>query len=95
MDSLTHHFNAKRKAIGFLRAGQLQEAKSLFKEVLKKDRHDMESLYYLGSIYGRLGMYKQAESYCRRLIGVQPAHPGGCLNLGLSLLHQNKYSVHK
>ncbi len=80
----------KHRALALFRAGQLAQAKTLYKEICGADRRDAEAWYMLGTIHGIHGDSRQAESCLRRAIGLRPTYALAYNDLGLELYHQDR-----
>lgn len=70
--------------------GQLQQARDLCASLCENQPDDPELWFLLGAIYGGLEDYQQAETCCRRAIGLSPHVPMLNFNLAMSLLKQEK-----
>lgn len=82
----------KKKGDEAVRAGRLEEARSLFQSVCKTDPADAEAWVKLGEINRRLGQFVDAESCCLRGLKLQPRLAFAHFCLGGALQCQGKIS---
>jgi predicted O-linked N-acetylglucosamine transferase (SPINDLY family) len=76
--------NAVQMAWGHQRAGRLQEAEAIYRQVLQIDPEHKDALHYLGLIAYQVGKNEIAAELIGKAIGVSPS-AGMCCNLGLVL----------
>ncbi len=74
-----------------MRAGEPEQAKEYFQQVLRLDSTNADALANLGVAYEHLGQGDLAEAMFRRAVEVGPDHPQGHLNLGLKLAEQDRF----
>lgn len=81
----------KERAQNLLKTNRLVEAKTLYHEICRSERHDWEAWQMLGAIHGMLGEFVEAETCSRHAIELRPDAIGALLNLGNALMAQQKY----
>lgn len=74
-----------------LRAGRLDEARSGFQAILKRNPRHLAALANLGVVEAQARNYAAAEQSYRRALKLAPDHPLLHLNLGLALFKQDLY----
>ncbi|MBY0578117.1 MAG: tetratricopeptide repeat protein [Burkholderiales bacterium] len=79
-----------REAFAAHQAGKLNEARELYRQVLRKMPSHMETLYLLGTACSQQKRYEEAEKHLRKALGLKPDHPEALNNLGLTLRGLNK-----
>ncbi len=74
-----------------LRAGQLQQAQQVVRQILQADPHQASALELLGVIAQQLGQLDQASDYLRQALRLQPQSPTAYHHLGNLLKQQGKW----
>lgn len=72
-------------AVAFEQQGQLAEAESAWRDVIKARPSDAEAYAHLAVLEAHQEHYKEAIPLYRKALAINPAMPGMRLNLGLSL----------
>lgn len=75
----------REAAIAFEQQGQLADAESAWRNVLKARPSDAEAYAHLGLLEAHQEHYKEAIPLYRKALAINPVMPGLRLNLGLSL----------
>ncbi len=73
-----------------LKLAHFQSAEKLYLEALKTDPNNWWGHRFLGYYYWRIGNYRKAEFYYRKLVTLTPQNPMGYLNLSGTLYMQEK-----
>lgn len=81
----------KKQAFSYFKENQFANAKRLYGEVCKLDRHDAEAWNMLSAIHGMLGEYSEAEQCARQVLALLPEAVGAYNNLANALKLQKKY----
>jgi tetratricopeptide (TPR) repeat protein len=63
--------------------GNREKERTFFKEVLKRDSDDMDSVFRLGTIYLEEKSYGEATDLLQKVITKDPSHSGALINLGI------------
>jgi tetratricopeptide (TPR) repeat protein len=74
-----------QSAIHYHQSGDLQQAESLYKKILKKQPSNADILHNLGMIYSQMGNHQQAIQYFRKAVHLTPRIFFMHYNLGNSL----------
>lgn len=82
-----------QRAFAAHQAGKIEEAKSLYEQVLKKTPTDMETLYLLGTACSQLGKFVDATKYLKKALDIDPEHPETLNNMGLTLKALREYDA--
>lgn len=85
---LTH--NKIQTVLALLRAGQLNDARIILKQVCEHAPQQAEVWCLLGIAYGMSGNATEAEKCCRQAIAAQPDYVDAYRNLGVALEVQNR-----
>ncbi|MEJ2652978.1 MAG: tetratricopeptide repeat protein [Gammaproteobacteria bacterium] len=72
----------KSSALALMQDNRLAEAQELYSKVATICPGDVDALYMLSSIYGKLGRIDDAEIFCRRVLALQHDHGDTYINLG-------------
>ena len=64
--------NVRQKALRLFQQGHQNKARNLYEKIYKKNPHDAEALYMLGSIFGQTGEFKRALHYFKKALALQP-----------------------
>jgi predicted O-linked N-acetylglucosamine transferase (SPINDLY family) len=72
------------------RAGRLDEAERIYREILAGDPSQPDALYLLGTIYYQRGAWSSAHLFLRKAISARPRHAETHNNLGLVLDRLNR-----
>jgi len=72
------------------RAGQLQRAEELYREILRTDRADAELYYLLGAACQALGKHHEAVDSLRQAVRLKPDHFAAHNHLGVALAQQGR-----
>jgi len=75
----------RQKAMAREQQGQILEAESAWKVLLQTHPGDAEACAHIGFLESRQEHYKEAISFYRKALAVNPGMPGLRLNLGLAL----------
>jgi predicted TPR repeat methyltransferase len=86
-----HNQAIKQQAQASLQSNRLAEAKALYDQVTRNDRHDWEAWHMLSAVHGMLGEFPESEKCSRRVIALQSDMLGAYINLGNALMAQEKY----
>ena len=81
----------KKRAVQLYQNQQLQQARPILEEICKKNRTDFESFYMLGSIYGQLNLFDEAEKHLRHALKLKPDFQYALDTLGLVLFMLGKH----
>lgn len=73
-----------------IQSGRMPEARALGTRLLERSPANPQVLALLGSVHGRLGEFKEAESCYRMLVALEPGSFQHHCYLGLSLIMQNR-----
>jgi len=73
-----------KRGASFLNNGDLNKAFVEFQEALKANPEDKETLNYLGYISYRYGKNKEAESYYKKALAIDPNYSEAVNNLGVT-----------
>jgi tetratricopeptide (TPR) repeat protein len=76
---------ATQSALKYFREGNVQEAESLYQEILKAQPNNFEGLYYLGLINYKLENYDLAIQYIKEAIQINPNNTEAHYNLANAL----------
>jgi tetratricopeptide (TPR) repeat protein len=79
------------KAFKYHQEGFLEEAKSLYEEILEIDEDDFKSNHFLGLIYYQTLDCKSAIPYLNKALTIHPEDPAALNNTGLALLALEDY----
>src|SRR6185369_5962634 len=74
----------RQTAIAYEQQGQLAEAETAWRSVLKAHPADAEAYAHLGLLEARQEHYKEAVPLYRKALELNPSMPGLRMNLGLS-----------
>ena len=86
------HANAQKAlAIAYFKAGKLDEAETLYKEMLAKNPNDMDLRYRLGNIYLAKGMLNEAGAEYRQVLQMDPNNGGAHNGLANLYYRQRKF----
>jgi tetratricopeptide (TPR) repeat protein len=77
------HFD---RALNFIQAGRLDEARIYLEELLKQDPENVDLLYNLGMLYTDLGKPMMAISLLRKCIEISPRHANAHVALGFAYM---------
>jgi tetratricopeptide (TPR) repeat protein len=88
---LKHADAQKELAIAYFKAGKLDEAEALYKEMLVKAPNDMDLRYRLGNIYLAKGMLNEAGSEYRQVLQMDPNNGGAHNGLANLYYRQRKF----
>src|SRR5574340_468358 len=80
----------KARATELLKNDQLREADALLAGICQAAPADVESWVMRGLIHRKLGLFKDAESYCRRALTLKPDYAWGHHVLGSALQCQGR-----
>src|SRR5712691_564963 len=80
----------RQQAYFYLRAGNSEKARALFKQIVEADPKDARSLFYLAESLSDLEQYEEAEKIYRRLLEQTPNDPDLLASFGLSQIAQHK-----
>jgi predicted O-linked N-acetylglucosamine transferase (SPINDLY family) len=72
------------------RAGRLQEAERLYRQILVQEPNHADAMCYLGLIFGQLGRYDIAASLIGNAINLRPNHAQSHYNLSVALAGQGR-----
>jgi tetratricopeptide (TPR) repeat protein len=72
-------------ALGHHQAGRLQDAESIYRQILAHDPKNADALHLLGVVAHQCGNYPAAIELIGKSISIQPVHPSAYTNLGESL----------
>ena len=88
---LKHAGAQKELAIAYFKAGKLDEAEALYKEMLVKNPNDMDLRYRLGNIYLAKGMLNEAGAEYRQVLQMDPNNGGAHNGLANLYYRQRKF----
>lgn len=88
---LKHTGAQKELAIAYFKAGKLDEAEALYKEMLVKTPNDMDLRYRLGNIYLAKGMLNEAGAEYRQVLQMDPNNGGAHNGLANLYYRQRKF----
>ncbi|MDA9878545.1 hypothetical protein N9C94_01410, partial [Candidatus Pelagibacter sp.] len=71
------------RALALHRGGQLDKAKKIYFDLLKKDENNSFLLQLLGTIYLQIKNYDLSEKYFLKSLNKDPVNPGTLNNLGI------------
>ncbi|MBI4649158.1 MAG: AAA family ATPase [Bacteroidia bacterium] len=71
--------------------GKVEDAESIFKEVIKRDKKNFNALTFLGGIYYDKKKYKKALEYYLKIVEFYPDYFGGYNNVGNVYRLQKNY----
>ncbi len=77
------------RALALHRSGQLDKAKIIYLDLLKKDQNNPSLLQLLGTIYLQNKDYELSEKYFLQSLNNDPKNPGTLNNLGILKKHTN------
>jgi tetratricopeptide (TPR) repeat protein len=80
-----------QQAFSAHQAGDLPKAEMLYRQVLKKQPGDMETLYLLGTACSQQAKFLDAEKFLSKAVRLAPRHPEALNNLGLTMKALRKY----
>lgn len=75
--------NRLQEALRLHRAGRLDAAAALYRDMLRATPDDAAALGYLGLLHFQRGDLKQAEQLLRRSLDIEPRNPNAWSNLGM------------
>ena len=78
-------------ALQYHRAGNLQQAEAIYRQILHADPNQADALHLLGEAAVQTGRFELAVQYISRAIGIRPADPAFHYNLGKALQGQGKW----
>jgi tetratricopeptide (TPR) repeat protein len=81
---------ASDNAFKYHQAGQLDQAKQLYQQILVVDKNNMTILHYLGLVLHQLGETEQAINYIKKAIAVNPEYIAAYNNLGIIYMEKNQ-----
>lgn len=79
------------KAADLQRQGQLEQAETIYRDILKQDSRNIEALRMLAMLAMKLEHFKDAETLLRRVVGLAPDFPSGWIELGRALVERNEF----
>ncbi|HJV76553.1 MAG TPA: tetratricopeptide repeat protein [Noviherbaspirillum sp.] len=79
-----------QRAFQMHQAGNIEEAETLYRKVLKKMPSDLDTLYLLGTACSQLRKPDDAEKYLRKALAINPKHPQALNNMGLTMVALRK-----
>ena len=82
----------KRHAFACVQANRVGEALILFEKLCEFAPQDAESWFMVGTLYGRLGRFVEAETALRKAMNLRPGLTQTYLNLGHALELQAKFA---
>jgi Tfp pilus assembly protein PilF len=82
---------ARRLAVLFDREGKPERALTEFRRALREGPRDAGLFNDLGYCYYRQGEYREAESWLRQAVAINPSYDRAWVNLGLALGKQQRY----
>lgn len=74
-----------QSAFEYYQAGKLQQAKDLFKNILRKQPENLVVLNFLGVIYYQLGHYDSAIGHIKKALNINPLDYDAWYNMGNAL----------
>jgi predicted O-linked N-acetylglucosamine transferase (SPINDLY family) len=83
-------FEALAYAKAYHRAGQLEQAEELYREILRQDPANAEASYLLGAACQALGKLDEAAAHLRQAVRLRPDHVEAHNHLGVALAQQGK-----
>src|SRR4051812_17181258 len=81
----------KAKALRLQRAGQLDAAEIIYRDILKLNSNDPEALSLLATISYQRGHSEHAARLITKSLGIDPAQPRALVNRGLALVALRRY----
>jgi len=78
------------RAVDLHRAGQLDAAASIYKEVLAQSPHDFDASHMLGVIALQQGQFETAQGQLTEAVSIRPRDAAAMGNLGISYLRDGK-----
>lgn len=79
------------RALAAYRSGDLESARALYEQVLRRDGNQRDALYHLGVIHGRCGNYADAAALLERVIALDPDASDAVNALGNVLQLQQRW----
>jgi tetratricopeptide (TPR) repeat protein len=74
----------------YLRAGQVPESESAYRQVLASDPKNIEAINGLGTLALHLNRFEEAANFFKEALAVRPSEVGIAMNLGTALLKLNR-----
>jgi Flp pilus assembly protein TadD len=71
-------------------SGQLDQAESIYRQILTRDPKHADALHLLGVIHAQRGRHAEAEPLIRQAISIAPNNPEYFRNLGLSMTQSGR-----
>jgi len=84
--------NLRQESFQFYQRGQLIEARSTLKKILKKIPADFESLHFMGVIYIQAKEYEKGIDYLGKALKINPNSLHVAINLGNAYLEAKSHS---
>ena len=79
-------------ATRLLRAGELDDAESICRQLLKRDKRHVNAIQLRGAIALKKREYDEALKYCRRCLAIRPREPHFLFLVGKVLALQGRYT---
>ena len=79
------------QALAQHRRGNIKEAESLYRQILKRDGRDFDALHMLGIICAQRGQFDEAERLLRTALSIDKTVPPCCHNYGNVLCKLKRY----
>lgn len=89
--SINQITNLRQESLQYYQRGQLIEARSTLKKILKKIPADFESLHFMGVIYIQAREYEKGIEYLDRALKINPNSLRVAINLGSAYLEINSH----
>lgn len=80
-----------QKALALHQQGRLEEAVTLYTQVLEREPDEMQALHYYGVARYQLGAVQEAEGILHKVITLKPDYADAWGNYALTLKHQEKF----
>lgn len=81
----------KKQAAILLQSKQLHQARELYNTICRIDKKDVESMCKAGMINGQLGNFRDAETWARKALKLQPGHANAHFILGSAMHAMGRY----
>ncbi|MGK7901915.1 MAG: tetratricopeptide repeat protein [Hormoscilla sp.] len=89
---MVQHANNEKlsEGLGYYQAGRLDEARTVYWEIIQEQPHQVEAIAMLGIIAHQTGAYDRAIGYYQEALAIKPDYPEAYNNLGASFWEQGQ-----